>query len=87
MSVLERRTQILFTLEQYDALQALASDLNQSVGSIVREAVNTRLAQRNNDRRAALTRLLASAEANDRGQAPSLEEMKESFERDYLERI
>jgi hypothetical protein len=62
MQTLDRRVQVLFPTEQYQALELLANRERRSVGSVVREAVEKRLSRATHDRRGALARLLASAD-------------------------
>jgi uncharacterized protein (DUF1778 family) len=42
MRLLDRRVQVLFSQEQYRALQSAAAAESRSVGSIIREAVDQR---------------------------------------------
>jgi hypothetical protein len=63
MATLERRVQVLFDSEQYAALEAEAAAMHLSVGALIREAVDERLARRRRDARAALDALWASGDA------------------------
>ena len=63
MASLERRVQVLFERAQYEALEAEAAAVHQSVGALIREAVDDRLARRRRDARTALDALWASADA------------------------
>lgn len=63
MATLERRVQVLFDPAQYEELEAEAAATHQSVGALIREAVEDRLARRRRDARAALDALWASADA------------------------
>jgi hypothetical protein len=83
MAVLERRVQVLFHPERYKQLEALAHAEGKSVGAIVRDSVEERLARTQASKRAALARLLSAADGED----PELADwnaVKESFERDHL---
>ncbi|MDR1188862.1 MAG: hypothetical protein LBK95_15685 [Bifidobacteriaceae bacterium] len=60
MSAHDRRAQILFAPEQYEALETLASSQRRSVGSLVREAVDNLVARQRHDRRAAFKAFLTS---------------------------
>lgn len=68
MPTLERRVQVLFDPVQYAELEAEAAVQHKSVGALVREAVDERLARRKRDAQAALGRLFSSGdEAPGRG--------------------
>ena len=62
MPTFERRVQVLFDPAQYAALEAEAATEHRSVGALIREAVDDRLARRKSDARAALDRLFSSGD-------------------------
>lgn len=69
MSVLEKRLQVLIDEERFARLEAESQATGRSIGSIVRDAIDVRLAESNDRvrRRAAGARLLAAtAEASGR---------------------
>ncbi|MCL2316361.1 MAG: hypothetical protein FWC46_04645 [Actinomycetia bacterium] len=84
MPILERRVQVLFDPQEYEALADLARTQNRSVGSIIRESVQRTLSRPASAREAALGRLLARA-----GDAPvgDWDTVKDGFERTALEAI
>jgi hypothetical protein len=82
MAVLDRRVQILLDPAQYAALEHEAAVQKQSVASLIREAVDERLKRSKQTKLDALERLFASADVA--GPPIVWEEVKESFERDYL---
>jgi hypothetical protein len=84
MATLERRVQILFDPAQYAALEELARSERMSVGAIVRETVDRRLADRRGARRAAFERMIASAREQEQAPMGDWEDVKEGFERDHL---
>ncbi|MDR0626718.1 MAG: ribbon-helix-helix protein, CopG family [Bifidobacteriaceae bacterium] len=87
MAALERRAQILFTSDQYAELERLARRNGQSVGSIIREAVDERLARPRSAKLAALDRLLASTAGRSEEDPGDWETIKAGFERSYLDGI
>jgi hypothetical protein len=58
---LTRRTQILLDDARYERLRAEAEESGRSVGSIIREAIDERLARDDERRREAGRRLLAAS--------------------------
>ena len=82
MATLERRVQVLFDPARYAALEAEAFDHKQSVGALIREAVDERLDRNRKTRQEALERLLSHADES--GPPIDWDEEKESFEREYL---
>lgn len=86
MPVLDRRVQVLFDPEQYAELQAEAAATHQSVGALIREAVDDRLDRRRRDALAALERLWASADEHPSGDI-DWEQEKHLMERDHLDEI
>ena len=73
--------QVLFDPARYAALEELAAAERLSVGALIREAVDERLNRVSANRREALARLLASAEAHPSGPI-DWEVEKEQFERE-----
>jgi hypothetical protein len=84
MATLDRRVQVLFAPVQYAALEELARSERKSVGAIVRETVDQRLAARRTARQAAFERMIASAREQDQPPMGDWEDVKDSFERDHL---
>lgn len=82
MATFDRRVQILLDPAQYAALEHEASVHRQSVASLIREAVDERLRRSKQTKVEALERLLSSADET--GPPIIWEEVKNSFERDYL---
>lgn len=82
MATLDRRVQILLDPAKYAALEHEASVHKQSVASLIREAVDERLKRSKQTKVEALERLLSSADVT--GPPIVWEEVKDSFERDYL---
>ncbi|MDR0627465.1 MAG: hypothetical protein LBG11_09475 [Bifidobacteriaceae bacterium] len=64
MRMLERRVQVLFGKDQYRALEQAATSQGQSVGSLIREAVDQRLLAGADTERQAFDRFMALAEAS-----------------------
>jgi hypothetical protein len=79
MPVLDRRVQILFDAERYEALVALARQEGQSVGATVRALVDERLARVSHRRAAALDSLIASWDEKPSAVA-DWDEVKASFD-------
>lgn len=84
MATLERRVQVLFDPSQYAALEAEAAERHQSVGSLIREAVDERLRTRRTSQQEALARLFARADAHPTPGPIDWEEEKDLMEREYL---
>ena len=80
MATLDRRVQVLFDPERYAALEREAAAGRQSVGALIREAVDERLGRTKLSRTDALARLLASADQD--GPPIDWAEEKNSFERE-----
>lgn len=87
MATLERRVQVLFDDELYAELEAEAAALHQSVGSLIREAVDERLSRRRRTAMEALERFFASGDANPTKGPIDWEEEKELMERQILRDI
>jgi len=81
MPTLERRVQVLFDPAQYAALEREAASERQSVGALIREAVDERLNRRRSDKQAALARMLARADAQPDPEPIDWQHEKASFER------
>lgn len=82
MSTLDRRVQVLFDPVQYEALEAEAAARRQSVGSMIREAVDEQLRTRRTSQQEALARLFASADATPSYGPIDWEAEKNSFDRE-----
>lgn len=82
LATFDRRVQILLDPARYAALEHGASVHRQSVASLIREAVDERLRRSRQTKMEALERLLSSADVT--GPPIMWEEVKDSFERDYL---
>ncbi len=63
MSTLDRRVQVLFDPNQYNALEREASAKGKSVGALIREAVDDRLRASTTSKQDALAQLLARADS------------------------
>ncbi|WP_168197049.1 ribbon-helix-helix protein, CopG family [Agromyces laixinhei] len=87
MATLDRRVQVLFEPEQYAALEAEAAAAHMSVGALIREAVDERLARRRRDARAALDALWARADEQPARGPIDWAAEKESMERPFLREI
>jgi hypothetical protein len=88
MPMLDRRVQVLFSADQYEALKRLARAESRSVGAVIREAVDTRLDPDRAKRMAAWERLMERAKAHPTPAIEDWEAVKDSFERDeYLDQI
>ena len=74
--------QILLDPRQYDALEREARARNQSVGSIIRESIDARFGADLSKRRAALARLLASADGPDAPPMGEWADIKRELEED-----
>ncbi len=77
MSTLTRRTQLLLDDERYDRLQRRAEETGRSVASIIREAIDEKLADDEfaARRQAAVRRLLAEPTPQE-GREPDWEDVK-----------
>lgn len=64
MATLEKRVQVLFDPAQYERIAAEARSLRVSVGALIRETMDERLARRRADAQAALQQLWERADAN-----------------------
>jgi hypothetical protein len=84
MATLERRVQVLFDPEQYAELEAEAAAVHLSVGALIREAVDERLARRRRSASEALDRLWARADALPPTGPVDWEDEKELMERASL---
>jgi len=82
LATFDRRVQILLDPARYAALEHGASVHRQSVASLIREAVDERLRRSRQTKMEAFERLLSSADVT--GPPIMWEEVKDSFERDYL---
>ncbi|MDR0627001.1 MAG: ribbon-helix-helix protein, CopG family [Bifidobacteriaceae bacterium] len=82
MAVLERRLQVLIDAERGELLERLARTEGKSVGAVVREAVDQRLAQAGADKTAALGRLLERAAAPDQRPSEDWSVIKANLEDD-----
>lgn len=80
MATLERRVQVLFDPVQYAELEAEATATHQSVGALIREAVDDRLDRRRRNGREALERLFTSGD-----QHPSRGPIDWEAEKDLME--
>ncbi|MFD4422481.1 ribbon-helix-helix protein, CopG family [Agromyces sp. NPDC058484] len=87
MATLERRVQVLFDAERYAELEAEAAASRQSVGALIREAVDDRLARRRRTAREALAELWASADARPTRGAIDWSAEKGDFERESLRNL
>jgi hypothetical protein len=87
MATLERRVQVLFDAERYAELEAEATASHQSVGALIREAVDDRLARRRRSAREALDQLWASADARPTPGAIDWSTEKSAFERESLRKL
>ncbi|SDI89223.1 hypothetical protein SAMN05444157_0672 [Frankineae bacterium MT45] len=65
MSKLDRRVQLLLEPSQYEQLEREAARAGGSVASVIRDAIDARLAAGQDVRAAAADRLLRSAESDD----------------------
>ncbi len=84
MATLDRRVQVLFDPAMYAALEQEAEKERQSVGALIREAVNDRLSQRRSSKHEALDRLLSRADQLPDAGAIDWSSEKDSFEREQL---
>ena len=84
MATFERRVQVLFDPAQYEELEAEAAATHQSVGALIREAVDERLARRRLTAKEALERLWARADAHPTTGPIDWAAEKELMERDSL---
>jgi hypothetical protein len=85
MATLERRVQVLFDPAQYAELEAEAAASHQSVGALIREAVEERLDRRRTNARDAMERLFALADRLPPGPPIDWQQEKELIaERSYL---
>ncbi len=64
MATLEKRVQVLFSLEQYAEVEAAAKAERMSVGAFIRDTLDERMNRKRADARAAMERLWAWADAN-----------------------
>jgi predicted transcriptional regulator len=83
MSTMERRLQLLLDQERYDRVAAEAKASGRSVNAVIREAIDHRFVSGDDERAAAVQRLLALEP--DAGEAETWAEVKASLEAD-LER-
>lgn len=82
MATLERRVQILLDPQQYDLLEREALARNRSVASLIRESLDRRFGVDLSKRRAALARLLASADGPDAAPMGDWDDIKRELEED-----
>lgn len=82
MATLERRVQILLDPQQYDALEREALARNRSVASIIRESIDRRFGVNLSKRRAALVRLLTSADGKEAPPMGDWDDIKRELEED-----
>lgn len=88
MSTLDRRVQILFDPARYAGLEAHARAERRSVASVVREAVDERLARSQSVKEAALVRFLDSADPVPDTTLADWDKVKDSFDdRSVLETL
>lgn len=73
MATLEKRVQVLFSLEQYAQVEAAAKAERMSVGAFIRDALDERMNRKRADARAAMERLFARAD-KDPWETPTQEE-------------
>ena len=82
MATLDRRVQILLDPGQYELLEREALARNRSVASIIRESLDQRFGVDLSKRRAALARLMASADSPDAATMKDWDEIKNELEED-----
>lgn len=84
MATLEKRVQVLFSVEQYARVEAEAVAEGMSVGAYIRRAVDYRIASKNRDREDAWDRIFARADALPPSGPIDWDEEKNAFDRDIL---
>ena len=87
MSVLERRVPVLFDPEKYAALEQVARSENKSVGAVIRDAVDEKLARRSSASTAVVKAMFQRADAHPVPAITDWDEVKDSFDRDHLGQI
>ena len=65
MSLLERRLQLLLSLEQYRQVEMEAQDVGKSVAAVIREGIDMRLDHGSASRREAAARILRDTSSPD----------------------
>jgi len=84
MAVLDRRVPVLFDPERYVALERLAREERKSIGAVIRDAVDERLARSQAGREAAWRRLLERADAHPGSPVGDWVAVKDDFERAHV---
>lgn len=84
MATLEKRVQVLFSVEQYARLEAEAAAEGMSVGAYIRDSVDRRIERHRSDRSGLWDRIFARADALPAAGPVDWDAEKDAFDQEIL---